>query len=334
MTKFSDFIRAPGTAGPPTREGIRALGFALQSDFPVKLEKYLWVGGAQAFTGGEKTQGQANLGVIIGTDVQAFSTSLNSLAGLTTTADQLAYTTAANVWAVTTLTAFGRSLIDDANAAAARATLGLGTIATQAANNVAITGGSIAGITDLAIADGGTGASTATAARSNLGLVIGTDVQAQNARLATIAGLTGDNGSFIRWTGAATAVMQSILGTVTQSAGVPTGALFETGSTPNGRYVRFADGTQICWLNTSVTDQAINTAYSSLYSGQRSWTFPAPFSGAPAVPAPSIKWGTSRPWGSVDSVGNTSAIFNFFDVSSRATGTDTLLNFSAIGRWF
>jgi hypothetical protein len=41
---------------------------------------------------------------------------------------------------------------------------GLGTIATQAANNVSITGGSISGITDLAIADGGTGASTAAAA--------------------------------------------------------------------------------------------------------------------------------------------------------------------------
>jgi hypothetical protein len=39
----------------------------------------------------------------------------------------------------------------------------LGTISTQAANNVAITGGSITGITDLAVADGGTGSSTLTA---------------------------------------------------------------------------------------------------------------------------------------------------------------------------
>jgi hypothetical protein len=41
---------------------------------------------------------------------------------------------------------------------------GLGTIATQASSNVSITGGSITGITDLAIADGGTGQSTAAAA--------------------------------------------------------------------------------------------------------------------------------------------------------------------------
>ena len=45
---------------------------------------------------------------------------------------------------------------------------GLGTMAEQAANNVSITGGSITGITDLAVADGGTGASTAANARVNL----------------------------------------------------------------------------------------------------------------------------------------------------------------------
>jgi hypothetical protein len=39
---------------------------------------------------------------------------------------------------------------------------GLGTIATQDANNVSISGGSITGITDLAVADGGTGSSSLT----------------------------------------------------------------------------------------------------------------------------------------------------------------------------
>jgi hypothetical protein len=40
--------------------------------------------------------------------------------------------------------------------------LGIGSIATQASSSVTITGGSITGITDLAVADGGTGASTLT----------------------------------------------------------------------------------------------------------------------------------------------------------------------------
>jgi hypothetical protein len=67
-----------------------------------------------------------------------------------------------------TCTAAGRALLDDVDNAAQRTTLGLGTIATQAANSVAITGGSITGITDLAIADGGTGASDAATAFSNI----------------------------------------------------------------------------------------------------------------------------------------------------------------------
>jgi hypothetical protein len=48
--------------------------------------------------------------------------------------------------------------------------LGLGSMASQSSGSVSITGGSISGITDLAIADGGTGASNAAGARSNLGL--------------------------------------------------------------------------------------------------------------------------------------------------------------------
>jgi hypothetical protein len=39
---------------------------------------------------------------------------------------------------------------------------------------------------------------------------------------------------------------QSLLAPVAQSGGTPTGGVIERGSTANGDYVRFADGTQIC----------------------------------------------------------------------------------------
>lgn len=38
----------------------------------------------------------------------------------------------------------------------------------------------------------------------------------------------------------------NILGTVSQSGGVPTGGIIESGTNANGRYVRFADGSQWC----------------------------------------------------------------------------------------
>lgn len=90
------------------------------------------------------------------------------------------------------LSAAGRALIDDADAAAQRTTLGLGTIATQAANNVTITGGSITGITDLAVADGGTGVSTVP---TNGQLLIGNGTGYSVAALTAGAGVTITNGS-------------------------------------------------------------------------------------------------------------------------------------------
>jgi hypothetical protein len=92
---------------------------------------------------------RTNLGVAIGTNVQAYDAGLQSISGLTTTADQMIYTTSSDTYATTSLTSAGRALLDDASASAQRTTLGLGTLATQDANSVAITGGTISGISNL-----------------------------------------------------------------------------------------------------------------------------------------------------------------------------------------
>lgn len=134
-------------------------------------------------TGVTETAVKQLLNLESGVDIQAYDAKLAAIAGLATTDG-------------TFIVGNGSTFVAESGATA-RASLGLGSIATQSAASVSITGGSISGITDLAVADGGTGASNATNARTNLGLAIGSDVQAYDAKLAAIAALAVTDGNFI-----------------------------------------------------------------------------------------------------------------------------------------
>ncbi|MDZ5111873.1 MULTISPECIES: hypothetical protein [Pseudomonas] len=75
----------------------------------------------------------------------------------------------------------------------------------------------------------------------------------------------------------------NIVGSVGQASGVPTGAVMQRGSNSNGEFIRFADGTQICW---GMYGMAHNGA--SLTPTGVTITFPAAFTGFVSTANPKI----------------------------------------------
>lgn len=123
----------------------------------------------------------------------------------------------------------------------------------------------------------------------------------------------------------------NILGTVSQSGGVPTGALIENGSNANGEYVRFADGLQICTGLIVVGD--VTTAAGSLFtSPTQTWTFPAAFASVTGLSPNGMAPSSVARWTVGDALTASNWTFRVFGATSSAAASNARL--FAVGRWF
>lgn len=124
----------------------------------------------------------------------------------------------------------------------------------------------------------------------------------------------------------------NILGTASQSGGVPTGAIIQRGSNANGEFVRFADGTQICTTSITSIDGA-NTASGNIFiSSPTTWTLPASFLSTSNLSVSCGVRTSGAVWGQARLLNTSSVDLRLYATVSNAT--PRVFDAVAIGRWY
>jgi hypothetical protein len=127
----------------------------------------------------------------------------------------------------------------------------------------------------------------------------------------------------------------NILGTVSQSGGVPTGAIIERGSNANGEYIRWADGTQICSRFVTYAAWPFSGTEGAVYSRspEGAIPYPAPFIAPPFVASSCVGSG-SGVWSPLSGATTTTEwpVQRLYAASPAEQAL--MISTIAVGRWF
>lgn len=124
----------------------------------------------------------------------------------------------------------------------------------------------------------------------------------------------------------------NILGIVSQTAGVPTGAIIERGSNANGEFVKYADGTLICTFYK--VDLAVALTLSNgVYYNSLVWTFPSTFIATPSIASAGFVSGILS-WASADGQASSATVGYVSVFANVAATADVYFIPMAIGRWW